>query len=158
MPLGRLADGVPVVIVELTHDTTSLSRDVIDSPHSVRPTDGETTPNEHLADLTPRFEVSQDTVGQVFRSIKDVPENHLHETFQIIVKRGGAIVLEGLAQQTSRAISFTKTGKQIRQCLESALNDLLQVGQLRWNGDRIASGSVESTRVTDEQPYAAFKE
>lgn len=106
--------------------------------------DGETTSNEHLADLTPRFEVPQDIVGRVFRSIKDVPENHLHETFQIIVKHGGAIVLEGLAQQTSRGLIFTKTGKQIRQCLESALNDLLQVGQLRWIGDRIASGSVES--------------
>ncbi len=46
------------------------------------------TPNEHLADLTPRFEVPQDTVGPVFRAIKDVPETYLHETFLNIVKRG----------------------------------------------------------------------
>lgn len=112
--------------------------------HTVRPTDGETTPDEDLADLTPRFEVPQETVGQVFRAIKDVPENHLRETFQIIVKRGGAIDVEGLIQQTSRALGFARTGKQIRQRLESALNDLLRVGHLRWIGDRIASGSEES--------------
>lgn len=112
---------------------------------AVRSMDGEATPDEDLADLTPRYEVPQDIVGPVYRAIKDVPENHLHETFQNIIKRGGAIDLEGLIQQTSRALGFARTGKQIRQRLESALNDLLQVGHLRWIGDRIASGSEDAS-------------
>lgn len=68
----------------------------------------------------------------------------VHETFQNIVNRGGAIGLEGQFQPTSQPLGFARTGKQIRQRLESALNDLLQVGQLRWIGDRIANGSDES--------------
>lgn len=108
---------------------------------AVRPTVGELTPDEDLTDLTPRIEVPKDTVSQVFNAIKDVPESHLHQTFHLIVKRGGAIDLECLIQQTSRELGFARTGKQIRQRLESALNDLLQVGHLKWVGDGIASGS-----------------
>ena len=112
---------------------------------AVRSTDYETATDADLADLTPRIEASRDTVGQVFKAIKDVPEPHLRETFQNIVKRGGAIDLEGLIQQTSRALGFARTGKQIRQRLEASLNDLLKEGQLRWMGERIASSSAEST-------------
>lgn len=111
----------------------------------VRPIDSEQTADDDLVDLTPRFEAPQETIGQVFKAIKDVPENHLNETLQKIVKRGRAIDLEGLIQQTSRVLGFARTGKQIRQRLESAINDLLQLGHLRWIGDRIASGSDEST-------------
>lgn len=110
----------------------------------LRRQDPETPPDEDLPDPTPRFEIPKDTAGQVFKTIKDVPENHLHETFQNIVRRGGAVDLDGLIQQTSRALGFARTGRQIRQRLESALNELLQAGHLRWVGDRIASGSDEA--------------
>ncbi len=112
-------------------------------PQTTRTTDRESTLDEDLVDLAPRYEVPQDTAGPVFKAIKDVPENHLRETFHGIVRRGGAIDLEGLIQQTSRALGFARTGKHIRQRLETSLNDLLQVGHLRWIGDRIASGMDE---------------
>jgi very-short-patch-repair endonuclease len=97
-----------------------------------------------LTDLTPRIEVPQEAVGPVYKAIRDVPEKQLRETFQTIVKRGGAIDREGLIQQTSRALGFTRTGKAIRTRLESTLNELMQVGHWRWIGDRIAVGSEDS--------------
>ncbi len=111
---------------------------------AIRPRGGEATPDEDLADLIPRIEVPQEAVGPVFKGIKEVPESHLQQTFLMIVKRVGSIDLEGLIQQTSRALGFGRTGKQIRQRLESTLNELLQVGHLRWIGERIGSNSEDA--------------
>ncbi len=110
------------------------------TPQPAPTEDRESSLDEDLVDFTPRYELPQDTAGPVFKAIRDVPEDHLRETFQSIARRGGAIDLDGLIQQTSRALGFARTGKQIRQRLETSLNDLLQVGHLRWIGDRIASG------------------
>lgn len=111
--------------------------------HASPDADRKSTADADLEDLIPRIELPQNATGPVFNAIKDVPESHLRETFQRIVKRGGAIDLEGLIQQTSRALGFARTGKQIRQRLEGTLNDLLQIGDLRWVGERIASGGEE---------------
>lgn len=112
-------------------------------PRTVSPGDLEEAVEDDLEDLKPRFEQREDSTGPLFKSIKEVPEEHLRNTFRTIIRRGGAIDLEGLVQQTSRALGFARTGKQIRMRLEGTLNDLLQVGHLRWIGDRIASGVSE---------------
>jgi len=108
---------------------------------STRVTPGEPTADDEFDDSKPRIEVQLVAKGPVFKAIKDVPEDHLRNAFQTVVKRGGAIDLEGLIQQTVRELGFGRTGKQIRQRLEKSLNDLLQVGHLRWVGDRIAEVS-----------------
>jgi very-short-patch-repair endonuclease len=110
--------------------------------NSIRPAPPEPSIDDDLDDLQPRIEVPVVATGPIFKSIKDVPEEHLRRTFQAVVKRGGAIDLEGLIQQTVRELGFARTGKQIRQRLENSLNDLLQLGHLRWIGDRIASAEV----------------
>lgn len=107
------------------------------------PAPEEDTVDDDLQDMKPRIERTEDATGPSFKSIKDVPEEHLRNTFQTIIRRGGAIDLEGLVQQTSRALGFGRTGKQIRSRLEGTLNDLLQIGHLRWIGDRIGSGESE---------------
>lgn len=111
--------------------------------NSTRPSADEAAIDEDLDGLQPRFERPQNVTGPVFKAIKEVPDHHLRETFQSIVRRGGAIDLEGLIQQATRSLGFSRTGKQIRQRLEGTLNELLQVGHLRWIGDRVASGADE---------------
>ena len=105
----------------------------------------EPTLDDEFDDLIPRIEVQVAARGPAFKAIKDVPEEYLRNMFQTLVKRGGAIDLEGLIQQTVRELGFGRTGKQIRQRLEMSLNDLLQIGHLRWVGDRIASGADDET-------------
>ncbi|WP_425613631.1 AAA domain-containing protein [Anatilimnocola sp. NA78] len=104
----------------------------------------EANSDEVLDDLKLRIDVKAVSTDIVFSSIREVPEGHLHNTFQTIVKRGGAIDLEGLIQQSSRNLGFGRTGKQIRQRLEKAIHEQLQIGHLRWVGDRISSGTEEN--------------
>lgn len=111
--------------------------------YSVRPVEIDPADDDELDDPVPQIEVAEGPTGPVFKAIKDVPEDHLRELFLTIVKRCGATDLEGLIQQATRCLGFARTGKQIRQRLEATVNDLLQVGHLRWVGDRIASGADE---------------
>jgi very-short-patch-repair endonuclease len=111
--------------------------------HFARPVEIDLVEEDDLDDPVPQIEVAEGPTGPVFKAIKDVPEDHLRELFQTIVKRCGATDLEGLIQQTTRCLGFARTGKQIRQRLEMTLNDLLQVGHLRWVGERIASSGDE---------------
>ncbi|WP_437200834.1 DUF4011 domain-containing protein [Planctomicrobium sp. SH664] len=97
--------------------------------------------DDDLDDPIPRIEHISEPESPAFKSIKDVSDDHLRSLFLKIVKRCGATDLEGLIQQTSRSLGFARTGKHIRQRLETMLNDLLQTGHLRWVGERIASGA-----------------
>jgi len=115
----------------------------VSTAHSTRPLAVDSMEEDDLDDPVPQIEVAEGPTGPVFKTIRDVPEDHLRELFQTIVKRCGATDLEGLIQQTSRCLGFARTGKQIRQRLEKTLNDLLQVGHLRWVGERIASSADE---------------
>lgn len=97
--------------------------------------------DDDLEDLQPHIVEQLVTPRSYFKTIKDVPEDHLQHTFHSIVRRGGAIDLDGLIQLTARELGFARIGNKIRERLETTLNKQLELGHLRWVGDRIAAQS-----------------
>ncbi len=101
------------------------------------------TPESDLPDddLTPRIINHSRSAGPTFSKIEDVPDGQIRESAAIVLTRAGATDWDDLVTYVARELGFFRTGKKIRERIESVLNRLLRSGELHWVGDRIASNS-----------------
>ena len=99
------------------------------------------TPESDLPDddLTPRIINHSRSAGPTFSKIEDVPDGQIREFAAVVLTRAGATDWDDLVTYVARELGFFRTGKKIRERIESVLNRQLRSGELHWVGDRIAS-------------------
>jgi len=89
-------------------------------------------------DLQPEYVIDADTKAPTYLKIDDVPTQQIIDTAIRIVTRVGTIDWSEVVSLTSRELGFARTGKKIRERIESLLNDQVKKSNLQRSGDRIA--------------------
>lgn len=89
-------------------------------------------------DLQPEYVVDAGTKASTYLKIDDVPTQQILDTAIRIVTRVGTIDWSEVVSLTSRELGFARTGKKIRERIESLLNDQVKKSNLHRSGDRIA--------------------
>ncbi|MFV1965874.1 MAG: hypothetical protein ACC628_10655 [Pirellulaceae bacterium] len=71
-----------------------------------------------------------------------MPDEEIRALAEAVLSRAGAVGWKNLLKQVARELGFGRTGKNIRERLESILERELQSGKFRRIGDRVTQPSV----------------
>lgn len=89
-------------------------------------------------DLQPEYVIDADTKAPTYLKIDDVPTQQIIDTAIRIVTRVGTIDWAEVVSLTSRELGFARTGKKIRERIESLLHDQVRRSNLHRSGDRVS--------------------
>lgn len=98
--------------------------------------------DEQDAELKPRYIRQTESRSHTFQKIDDVPDEEIRALAEAVLSRAGAVGWKNLLKQVARELGFGRTGKNIRERLESILERELQSGKFRRIGDRVTQPSV----------------
>ena len=93
-------------------------------------------------DLQPRYVEHTQPSGHTFEDIDDVPDGQIRASALVVLVRTGATDWDDLVKHVARELGFARTGRKIRERLETVLHDEVRSGTLRRVGDRIAPQSA----------------
>ena len=77
--------------------------------------------------------------GLTFSNIEDVSDGQIRASALVVVVRSGATDWDDLVKLVARELGFARTGRKIRERLETVLHNEVRSGALRRVGDRIAA-------------------
>jgi hypothetical protein len=91
-------------------------------------------------DLQPKYVRDDTSKTPSYLSIEEVPEEQIIDVSLRIVTRVGTIDWSELVSLTSRELGFSRTGKKIRERIDSILHDQVHKSNLHRIGDRVSLG------------------
>jgi hypothetical protein len=89
-------------------------------------------------DLQPQYAADETSKAVIYQKIEDVPPEQIIDTALGIVTRVGTIGWSELVTLTSRELGFGRTGKRIRERIETILSDQSIKSKFRRAGDRVS--------------------
>jgi very-short-patch-repair endonuclease len=116
-------------ILSIYNQIVELPPELISSPV--------TRPEPEFEDLQPKYRAEDTTITPTYLKIEDVPAQHIIDTTLRIVSRVGAIDWSELVSLTSRELGFARTGKKIRERVETILDEEVRKSNLSRIGDRV---------------------
>lgn len=94
-----------------------------------------------LEDLKPQYILEDEASAPKYWKIDDVPTRQIIETAIRLVTRVGTVDWSELVSLTSRELGFARTGKKIRERIESVLQEQVRQSNLHRSGDRVSLSS-----------------
>lgn len=95
-------------------------------------------PEPEFEDLQPQYLADDTSKTPTYLKIEDVPTEQIIDTALRIVTRVGTIDWSELVSLTSRELGFARTGRKIRERIESLLHNQIRNSTLHRSGDRIS--------------------
>ena len=81
----------------------------------------------------------------MYRSIDDVPDSAIQAASAHVLTQAGAMTFDDLVKLTSRELGFRRLGGKIKARLEGRLGEDLDAGRLKPLGERVTTGTVETS-------------
>ena len=92
-------------------------------------------------DLQPEFLTDQasdqNQVSQTYQKIEDVPDQGICEISVRVLTKVGTVDWNDLLTQIARELGFGRTGRKIRERLESVLQQQIRNSTIHRDGDRV---------------------
>jgi very-short-patch-repair endonuclease len=106
-------------------------------------------PEPEFKDLQPQYVADDNSKTPTYLKIEDVPMQQIIDNASRIVTRVGTIDWSELVSLTSRELGFARTGKKIREKIESILHDQVRKSNLHRTGDRVSLPSGNELNLSE---------